>query len=384
METEKKKCCRKKKFTSKDFNCEDLICNCYDLEKYMRPFWKGNIVYNETVFPITDENGEALPLNLFYDATEIVSVKNYTLDTTYEAGVDYVLEDGVLKVLPEGRIKVVDNEYMHPSENPENKPVETYYPHRNGQGFEYWNENNEISHYCVNVTYIHNDTWHSVVPKNISNDIPKTMAKLRNKECLNLVVLGDSVSAGAKASLYCHCAPYCDAYPLMLAKYLETKFGGPINLVNKAIGGTISTLFPDMIKERVIDNNPDTVIIAYGMNDSSHERKGIPDETFRQNILDHISFIRESKPECEFILVASVYGNTTTFPGEKYESHAQILHEIAAEVEGVAVCDPQEIERPLFADGRKKFLDVMSDNMVHPNDFGMRLIAQTIAEAIGD
>lgn len=373
----------KKIYTAKDYAAEELYCGCYDFRKYILPYWKGNIVYNETVFPITDEAGNVLPLSLLYDPTEIVCVRDYTLETVFEEGRDYVLENGVLKVAPGGRIKVVDYAYMHPEENPDNLPVDQRYPHRDGKGFEYWNESAEIAKYCVAVTYIHNDEWRSVTPPSIAGDIPKTCEKLKSRETFTAVAIGDSVTQGAMASDFCHIPPYSDTYSEMLKKHLETKFNTRVEMRNKGIGGSLSDMHEDGVTERVIENKPSLVIIAYGMNDSSWQN-GSPDEVFRKNITDHIDFIRKSLPECEFILVASIYGNPSTFCAEKYESHARVLHEIAGEYDGVAVCDPQEIERPFLESGRKKFLDFMGDNMVHPNDFGVRLIAQTIADAIGE
>ena len=123
-------------------------------------------------------------------------------------------------------------------------------------------------------------------------------------------------------------------------------------------------------------------MIAYGMNDSNDERVGFTDERFRGNILELMRQIRDKLPLCEILLVSSIYGNPLTFEPSRYEAHANVLREIANDRagQGVAFCDPQGIER--FVLRRKAFADIMADNMVHPNDFGMRLIAQTIADSI--
>ena len=157
-----------------------------------------------------------------------------------------------------------------------------------------------------------------------------------------------------------------------------------IELIPAGIGGgTSEKLVRDgLVEEQITSKSPDLVLIAYGMNDSNDERIGFTDERFRTNILKLIGEIRERLPECEILLVSSVYGNTFTFDPSHYEAHARILEEIAAERsgEGIAFCDPQAVERALLR--RKAFADMMADNMVHPNDFGMRLIAQTIADSL--
>ena len=69
----------------------------YDLERYMAPLWSGDIVYNETVLPLSDRFGEAQEIQLLYDATEIISVRNGTLDTKMPES-SYELRDGKLLV----------------------------------------------------------------------------------------------------------------------------------------------------------------------------------------------------------------------------------------------------------------------------------------------
>ena len=370
-----------KKITSADFAPEMLECNYYDLDKYMTPFWKGNIVYNEAVFPITDENGIILPLGLMYEPTEIISVKDYTLTRTYKEGRDYALTDGKLTVIPTGQICPHHHSAIHPRLNPHDLPFEILYPHADAKGFDYWSESNEISLCYLSVTYIHNDTWHSITPESIREKLPRTAARLECGEPFTVSAIGDSVTAGAKSSRSSNLAPFVDAYPEMTVKALERKYGSKIEFHNRAVGGTLSTFYLDKVNDTVIQYSPDLVIIAYGMNDSSHERHGLTNEEFEKNIREHISYIKEKLPEAEVLLIASVYGNRTTFPEERYESHAGILKKIASDTEGVALCDPFNIEKILLDDGRKKFIDFMADNMVHPNDYGMRLIAQTIVEA---
>ena len=371
-----------KTVTSADFDPADLRCDGYDLAKYITPFWKGNIVYNEVVMPITDKNGLPLPLTLMYEPTEIVSVKNYTLTETYEYGRDYTLEDGKVIINRRGNIPTVHNAKLHPSVNPFNKDWDEFYPRADGNGFEYWNEGSEISMMCLAVTYIHNGEWSSDTPDSVAQSLPQTMSRLIHKEKLNIVLIGDSVGTGAKSSAQCGIAPFADAYPEMMRKGLELKFGNPnITLINSSIGGTTSEWTTQGINNTVVSKDPDLVIINYGMNDSSADRVGYTDERFRTNMSTMIEYIKVKCPDAEILLLASLYGNIYTFRAERYDSHATILHDLAEIYDGVGVCDPLAIERPLIEQGLKKFVDFMADNMVHPNDLGMRLIAQTVVDA---
>lgn len=115
--------------TVDDFTSEELDSSVYDIEKYTKPFWEGNIVYNEVVFPIKNAQGEIEPFELMYDASEIVSVKSYTHDVTYTENVDYVLQDGNLVILPTGRISVADYEYIHRPSVPAGYGSSEIYPY---------------------------------------------------------------------------------------------------------------------------------------------------------------------------------------------------------------------------------------------------------------
>lgn len=369
--------------TSADYSPEVLDSSNYDLAKYLTPFWEGNIVYNECVFPITDEDGSLSPFTLLYDATEIVSVKNYTLTETYKDGIDYALVDGKLVLLPGTSVKVIDYGYIHPADNPDKRPMEEYYPRRDGKGYEYWNEDNELSEAQIVVTYIHNDSWHAPAPRRFGSDIPKSLAKLRNNEPLRIVAMGDSITCGAKSSGNCGIPPYMDPYINLTVEALSAKFGNDrITLQNSGRGGWCSFWNEDNLRERVLEHKPDFVIIAFGMNDSSYNCAGLDDDTFRENMTGMIRRIKADYPDCEFLLLCSLYGNPLTFKAERYESHAAILREIAAQTDSVAVCDPQTIEKSLLE--RKDFLCFMADNMVHPNDLGMRLIAQMLVCGIDE
>lgn len=107
-----------------DLTAENEDCPSFDLDKYVAPFWEGNTVYNECVFPITGADGTLSPFELMYPAERIVSVRNYTLTETYTEGKDYALVDGKLVILPETSIKITEYGYMHPADNPEIFPGE--------------------------------------------------------------------------------------------------------------------------------------------------------------------------------------------------------------------------------------------------------------------
>ena len=373
--------------TSDDYTAEELDCPTYDVRKYTDAFWEGNIVYNEVVHPIKDSSNKLVPFELMYDASEIVSVKDYKLQVTYTEGKDYKLEDGNLVILPGGRIHVMDYKDIHvtsvPSDYGEDEFV-PYYPHADTPNtWEYWTGGSDICKYSLAVTYIHNDTWDAPVPESQESNLPGTFEKLKNKEALTIVVAGDSVSTGAMGSGFLGIPPYAEAYPEMTASALRKKYNNDkIKLVNSAIGGTMSYFEEAKMNNTIIAYSPDLVILNFGMNDSSCGRVGISGKEFHDNLALQIEYIQDKLPDCEVLLVSSLYGNRYTFPAERYEEHAGVLYDLAEEYDGVGVADPQKIEKYLIEEVGKDYLCFTADNMVHPGDLGMRLTAQTILEAL--
>ncbi len=372
--------------TSSDYTAEELECSSYDIRKYTEPFWEGNIVYNEIVHPIRNKNGSLPTFQLMYEATEIVSVKDYKLKTTYVEGVDYMLISGNLCIIEDGNIPVMNYNDMHPSSAPAgygSNEIYPYYPQADGSGYEYWTSGSDVCSVSLAVTYIHNDTWDGPIPTSQESNLPGTFEKLKNDDPITIVVAGDSVATGAMSSGFLGISPSADAFPEMTKKALSKKYSNDnITLVNSAIGGTMSYFDENKMNNTIIQYDPDLVIINFGMNDSSCDRVGISGSEFRSNLQLQIDYINKKLPDCEILLVSSLYGNRYTFPAERYEEHADVLHILAEINDGVGVADPQMIEKYLIEEIGKDYICFTADNMVHPGDLGMRLMAQTIVEAL--
>ena len=358
----------------------------YDAAIYTAPIWESDVVVNETVFPIEKADG-GRTFCLAYPATRIISVKSYTLETRYAEGTDYILTESGELFIPEGSaIPVRSHLYLHPDANPENKPWEVFYPHlRDPERYEFWDESSLLSLQLLSVTYEHEKDGSIARPAALGALLPRAMEKLTSGGELKLLIAGDSLTGGAHASKNLRIAPYAPAFPYLTADALSLKYPeAKIDLTVAGIGGgTSERLMRDsLVEEQITSHSPELVCICYGMNDSNDERKGFTDERFRTAIVALIDEIRKTLPECEILLVSSIYGNPYTFDRTRYEAHARVLEWIAAERagQGVAFCDPQAVERQLLR--RKEFADMMADNMVHPNDFGMRIIAQTISDSL--
>ena len=117
-------------------------------------------------------------------------------------------------------------------------------------------------------------------------------------------MLGDSISTGCNASGWAGGKPFQPAYPELVSRMLHERYKGRVEVANLSVGGMDSAWGLTMVG-KVVEAEPDLVLLAFGMNDSG----GRPAEDFREKIAATMKGIREKRPEAEFILVATMVGN---------------------------------------------------------------------------
>lgn len=368
-----------KVYSSVDYTKEQLDSSKYDVEKYTTPFWEGNIVYNECVFPIYSKNGVLKPINLTYNASEIVSVKNYALDIEYEEGKDYYLENGNLVIIPNGDIELVGYSYIHREGIPEIEYNDLLI-NKDHTGTEYFTPTSLIANKALVVTYVHNDSWPLEIPQSDKKDLKRTLKRLKKKKDTTIVVTGDSISVGYSSSKIENIPPYADSYVDMVDKILTDKYDNPnIKIVNSSIGGSTASFSYEDLDKTVIQYKPSLVIINYGMNEGLSD---ISVEEYKNNINDRIDYIKNKIPNCEILLVTPLVANPNIYDIDLFKLYAESLYAIKKEWKGVAVCDPQYILTGLMEQVNKDYLCFSYDNLAHPNDYGMRIIAQCVLEVL--
>ena len=362
----------------------DLDCTSYENVKYDSPLWKGNIIYNEVVFPEADRNGN-LTFELMYEPDEIITVHDGTYSAQYLQGVDFTVEGNKLTLLKTGSIKWYAYDYIHPQTNPNNLGWYDYYT-RWAAGDGKWELNFKglfgTDH--LNVTYTHSDTWDYYIPESKSDLLPNTTDKLISGESMNVVFFGDSICGGAEASSYRDRYPYADSWTGQITTYLEEQYGASINEYIVSVGGSTSE---DMVKEvyQVTSKRPDLVFIEFGVNDgmnlsSSHPSVSGAKSDYKNAIDDMIYEIKNAYPECEVVLVSPFYPNIYCHYMEYFEAYEEALFELQNDYDGVAVADLTALMRDLLQ--FKTYTCFNGDNQCHPNDFGMRLLAQTCLATI--
>ena len=340
----------------------------------MQPFWLGDTVDGESVLFIKDPATGEAKAQLLFPVQEVLSVTRavdwrVSAGMTFEEGRDYVVKAGSREItLPQdSRIpSFTSDQLRRPAGSQKHKLT-----HRDGNGEILFAAGAEYHEMQVCVSYRHaREPWPSA-PMFDERALPKTIQKLNSKEAVSIVLLGDSISTGCNASGWANCSPHQPPYQDLLLEHLKQTYSPNITLTNLAVGGTSTPWGLTRIPE-VVAAKPDLVILAFGMNDSS----GRSAEEYKSTTLAMIKAVRETQPQAEFILVASMLGNRdwVTLKHELFPQYRTALQELTEP--GIALADMTSIWTEML--NRKQDWDLTGNGVNHPNDFGHRVYAQVL------
>lgn len=339
----------------------------YERKTYLRPYWEGGRIENESVLPLLDEDGGLAPISLMYPARRICEVRSADLGRLFCEGKDYELSEGRLRILPGGEIPVMTREEFFPAEPAEGKS----FPCTLG-GHIFFAEGASMHVRQLAVSYEAEGEWEGPVPAPRGADLPRTLAALKQGRPLRVLIYGDSISTGANSSKMVKAEPYAETWFDMLVGELSEHYGCEIELVNTAVGGKSSPWGAENAVPLAADKQPDLAIIGFGMNDGTGR---IPPEKFGENMRIIRQAILEQKPECEFILISTMMPHAIVgrFLGLQ-EQYLPVL--LSMEQEGTVVANVTDVHKHLMS--RKRYFDMTGNNVNHPNDFLARLYAQVL------
>ncbi len=388
-----------KKFPLYDKDYENLAYDEDDYKNAMSaPYWKGNVMYNELSLPILYENGEVYA-KLYYTPTKVFAVKDQKLEKTYEEGKDYVVDKENKKlVIPKGSSIPALYEKADEGANPPEgfayttgmpNNIDLYTIWNLGTGNFVYTESAYFYGKYLSVSYAYDveDLDTSVFAKYDATTLTAVRNKLKNGEEISLVTIGDSITEGCSSTGdNLHVAPNTPCYAKQIKTELERVYGAKVKLTNIGKGGSESK-WPlsgegSAALGKAKEAAPDLCIIAYGMNDSSSKVSPV---AYDDNIRSIIREIKNVSENCEFILVNSfpcnpLYERDATL----FDGYLKKLNKIAAEDEGghIVVADMQKVGKYYMQ--TKKYCEISSSNVNHPNDFLHRVYAMNIVSTICD
>jgi lysophospholipase L1-like esterase len=334
------------------------LCN---LRQYLQPFWLSDTIYNETVLLYSTAGGAAEGRCL-YRPDKIFSVRNFSLDTVYHEGIDYIMHDRTLTRMPGSRM-----------------------PFRADTSFDMKNDlawYNLQSQWVV-VTYTHHDKWEGPTPSYQGDRLPRLMRLLHSGRPVSVVAYGMSITRGMDVSGYDRVAPYMPTYMELFVQGLKRRYPrSAVTLHNAGLPGSTVSWGAQYAEYYIPPLHPDLVVIDFGMNDFWR----MPPAEFGDSIRTIIRKVRLADPAAEFLLL----GNMTFDPAYVLDSdstkafYTGNMAGYAAELRklvgpGVAMLDMTDISKAIYR--RKKAKDCIA-NPLHPNDYMARWYAQGMVEAM--
>ncbi len=336
----------------------------------LRPFWLGDTVYGESVLFIKDEKTGEATASVLFPIDKVLAVRNAAGNVGYEDGRDYIWKKRSREIVLPAGSRIVSR---MPKELRRPAGTQKYaLTHRDGKGEIFFAAGLEYAELQTCITYERQPgQWTTPVPKFDAAALRRTIARLKSKQPLTIVVLGDSISTGLNASAVGQGAPFQPGYPELIRRHLAETYKTEVTLANLSVGGT-DTKWGLTQLDRVADARPHLVILAFGMNDSA----GRSAEEYQANTKAMIAKTREQLPDAEFILVASMLGNPN-WTRLKHELFPQYRDTLTTLVEpGIALADLTSLWSGFHA--LKQDWDQTGNGVNHPNDFGHRVYAQVI------
>ena len=290
----------------------------------------------------------------------------------YEYEKDYRLNEEGNLVIPEGsKIPVTTYREIHLEEELPGKSFQKY-----DGGFLRFSETGYFHKRQIQVTYRHASQWYGEIPKRQGVNLPKTYAKLEQKEPLRVVVYGDSITNGGNASGELGIPPYFPRFSDIIVDEWKREHGYvDIFLTNTSVGGKDSFWGVEEAKARVAAYKPDLLIIGFGMNGRAEP------EEYKENIEKIMEVAKTFNPNCEFVLIATMLPNTLLpYFVRKQALYLEQLLQISSKQKGVVVADMTTMHQELLK--RKAFIDMTGNNVNHTNDYLTRVYAQVILETV--
>lgn len=340
--------------------------------RLFEPAWRSQVVHRESSVLLAKEAGAAIEARLAFPAAELLEVRSADGRLRFEIGTDVTLSDDGCRVIfqdPKSIPVLTEAELYPPQDAPNSYRHRVSNPEQNlmyGPGRFFHDRDVEISYRRADVPSQELEV----------SFLMRMFDKLAAGGRLNLAISGDSISTGLDASEKVWAEPRQAGFAELVAAALQSRSRGEVRLTNRAVAGwSVSNGVADL--PELLRSDPDLVIVAYGMNDVGRRDPS----WFQQQTRELIEGIRAAKSECEIVLVAPMLGNREWVhtPREMFGPYRDALRELTGP--GIVLADMTEVWTRLLE--RKHDLDLTGNGLNHPNDFGHRLYAQAILEAIG-
>lgn len=336
------------------------------------PVWAAAELDGDPLFFVQEEGQPVAFARLLFTPKSTPKLTKATGDVSYEAGRDFTWEPGQREIVltSKSRIPFRTRVLMSPG-SPDSIAAS-----RDGKKHLLYGEGHFFHDQQVGAAYETAERWTGPVPAADPSGLARIVARLKAREPVKMVMLGDSISTGANASGVVGAHPGQMGYPDLVADGLRQRFGSDVTLKNLSVGGMNAPWGVQQMNAAIAEE-PDLFLIAFGMNDASGRYSA---SKYRKDIARMASVMQAERPECDVICVATMTANPDWqyAAPDLYPKYRDQLLTLRAP--GIAVADVTSVWSWIVA--RKKFLDLAGNGVNHPNDFGHRLYADVILALI--
>jgi len=339
------------------------------LRDYLKPFIQADTIVNEIILPM--ENAETTPrARILFPAKKILSIKDVYLEKEYYEHKDWEVRRREIVLTKNSLIPFLhENDLLFKEER-----VGFSQPAKESSHYVLFSEGALFPSYQLAVTYIPdrtNSSFPSILGQK-ENSLSGTLGKLKRGEPLKIVFYGNSIEAGGNSSGYLGVKPYMPNWPQLVIYNLRMNYLSEISYKNQSKGGMMAKWGMENADERVANENPDLVVIAFGMNDGTFS---VPVNDFISQIEEIMRIAKVRNPMCEFLLVTPMLANPMAIQSKMQEDYRQPLWKLANE--HVAIADVTNWHKWLL--DYKSYQDMTGNNINHPNDYLARWYAHLVS-----
>ena len=352
------------------------------IEELLVPVWSSEKIVNETGI-VSGQDGRVCLLAQPVPGT--VVLKNIFQDILYEEGIDYTIEGNCIKRVIGGSLPYFELEdYFRKEPNSQiilKANPETVEFAFSEQRYIYFSEGVDGFDKYITVSY--------QVEKPLCEDLivgdkrlQGFMKTLKEKKKGKLLLYGDSITVGCNATgtpFGGNVSPYQPSWSELIKLYLEKKYSAEITVCNQAVGGWSTIEAIDNFEKKCGEelSATDLFCIGFGANDL-HTSPA----QYKQRIKSLIDGYLQVNPSGNVLLYSMLLPNNQAIGWRT--NHAlfeQVLLDLANEYERVGVAKISTVFLWVEAQG-KPTRDLLANSINHPNDFGVRLYAQTLLKTL--
>ena len=352
------------------------------IDDLLIPVWNNEKIIDETGLVIGEEGFVRL---LSAPVQGTVIVKNIFQDTLYEEGVDYTVESNGIKRIAGGNLPYFErDEYFRKEPNAQvilkadPEKIEFSFPE---QRYIYFSEGVDGFNKYISVSY---QVQKALCEDLIAGDarLQAFIEKLKANKRAKLLLYGDSITVGCNATgtqYGGNVSPYLPDWNTLLKLFLEKKYSAEITISNQAVGGWSTIEAGDNFDKKCGEelSESDLFCIGFGANDIRTDV-----ELYKQRIKTLIDGYLQANPNGNVLLYSTLLPNNQAIGWRtKHGLFEQALIELAAEYERVGVAKISTVFLWLEAQG-KPTRDLLANSINHPNDFGVRVYAQTLLKTL--